>query len=1286
MAVKVIREVVADVVKRGATRAVYAKQHDRNSRFLNVRIQEDGRDIKVDSTAAVVLNVERPDKAENMFFGTVNADGTVQVPLHPWMLTLEGTLLCDISIISQDTDVAKLTTMQFNIYVEAAVVEDGEISEEDEEYSIVVELIAKAGAMSAELNDARTGYDGTVYESVGDAIRGQAQKVKPKSVTPEALDREYVRLEEARVLGTSFYNFLVSHLEEAQEPDKKMFLLSSDNSGVFETIGSGRCVGFYASSNKFNVQNLLTGKQYLVSFNEQEITSVDEINPTTLLPNSIVPELLDRLYVEYLGIPSIRSFAELDGYITSADDLENYKTLYRFGFDSSFPKYGLLGDSVYLGYIADYFENETPKLILINSETFEKWSYVRNSAEVIKIESDDALSQDFIYAGSFHRVSDMMNYNFEKAKTYRLYFAPASGEELETNNYFAEIVYNLTSDEDELLLVPLKPNGKTFFVNLSTGVCDVSYTADQTYEPESENAQSGKAVAEALETRWERIEITVQNYTDLDEVFRRWSDEACIHIINLRPSFDGPLDLDCPESISYGKLIAYVDGSADDKLFMMSLKSGEWWQYTYQSNKIKRVNTPVIDLGTVGIFDELKYHTYRVEDNQHYIIYGVNHLDAIGAFVCVCCKGSNYWYLQGISLDNGRAYRVDMLNEEIVDTTKLKTVNRIPLSGEGNLSFIGKNILYAGLKGKAVSFLGDSITTFEGWIPSDYGVYYTKEKQEASGITDVERTWWRQVLNATGMKLCVNASWTGSSVSSSRTTNSEGLSNDNTYAKMGCSTKRIADLTAGGGRPSEVADGTKPDIIVVMIGINDFGDNVPVGNWAGEALPSEGSFNTFSEPYALMVSKIMTAYPNAELFLCTLPETPGRSNWDDTAGFPVNQNTGVTLKEYNDRIRLIAEVFGCNLIDMHACGINYFNGSKYLYDQLHPNNSGANLLARRAIADITARSIYNYEPVVSNCNIPVLKDVNVGYNSDELTTECLLYSSSEEFEQGECGLPTGNGYDQWRVLTCDIPTGAKSISVHGAAVYNGTGARFNLIAPVALYDNAGKLLSIYDVAAIDYHQVSYVVDVLEFPIPDNATVAKISWRLGNLARLDTNETIVSTETSPIITWQVDDTYDGTLKKDNMPEEIEGQTWYVDVAKYSTMSATAKASSASYSYCHPDAVSACTGVPINALRLAVATAGVMTYGKVSDTAYTILGTLNLTNPSTSLQIYRINEVVLNEGERLWFSKSSDTGNIYYGSNERRTPKARFNTKVSSDNLAPASYSVANLSIDIGYIES
>ena len=159
MPIPVIREVSADVVKRGSTRALYAKQNDLNSRFLDVRIQEDGKDLVIAQDRTVILNVERSDREKASFYGEVNEGGTVRVPLTAWMLELEGTLVCDVSVVStDDTDIAKLTTMSFNIYVEAAVITDEAIVE-TENYSVIVDLLTRTEVASERAIEAAKAAD-----------------------------------------------------------------------------------------------------------------------------------------------------------------------------------------------------------------------------------------------------------------------------------------------------------------------------------------------------------------------------------------------------------------------------------------------------------------------------------------------------------------------------------------------------------------------------------------------------------------------------------------------------------------------------------------------------------------------------------------------------------------------------------------------------------------------------------------------------------------------------------------------------------------------------------------------------------------------------------------------------------------------------------------------------------------------------------------------------------------------------------------------------------------------
>lgn len=60
---------------------------------------------------------------------------------------------------------------------------------------------------------------------------------------------------------------------------------------------------------------------------------------------------------------------------------------------------------------------------------------------------------------------------------------------------------------------------------------------------------------------------------------------------------------------------------------------------------------------------------------------------------------------------------------------------------------------------------GDSYSTFRGYIPEGYAVYYHEaEGQENTDVRKVTETWWHQVISETGLNLIQNNSWSGSTV------------------------------------------------------------------------------------------------------------------------------------------------------------------------------------------------------------------------------------------------------------------------------------------------------------------------------------------------------------------------------------------------------------------------------------------------------------------------------------------------------------------------------------------
>ena len=148
------------------------------------------------------------------------------------------------------------------------------------------------------------------------------------------------------------------------------------------------------------------------------------------------------------------------------------------------------------------------------------------------------------------------------------------------------------------------------------------------------------------------------------------------------------------------------------------------------------------------------------------------------------------------------------------------------------------------------------------------------------------------------------------------------------------------------------------------------------------------------------------------------------------------------------------------------------------------------------------------------------------------------------------------------------------------------------------------------------------------------------------------------------------------------------TWYIDgLAGLANNRAKSITSSASFTYRAEDGYQAkCIGKPINVLRFAVAQEGTFTYGKAGSSAgdlYETLGTLELKNVSYEPQIFTIPEIILNEGERLWFQGVNDTGFFYYGSAVSAVPGCNgFRINVHPDRNENAGNSI--LGIDVGYV--
>lgn len=141
----IIKEIEVDVSQLNRFAAIVAKQYDKQSRFLKVTLLDSGERIKVESASTAVISARREDEVAKTFEGTVNADGTVTVPLTYWMLQLDGTVKCDISIITANKTVLSTTLFELEVQ-EAAAPDDSEI-EKDDDYGILIQLITDVQAI-----------------------------------------------------------------------------------------------------------------------------------------------------------------------------------------------------------------------------------------------------------------------------------------------------------------------------------------------------------------------------------------------------------------------------------------------------------------------------------------------------------------------------------------------------------------------------------------------------------------------------------------------------------------------------------------------------------------------------------------------------------------------------------------------------------------------------------------------------------------------------------------------------------------------------------------------------------------------------------------------------------------------------------------------------------------------------------------------------------------------------------------------------------------------------------
>ena len=204
--------------------------------------------------------------------------------------------------------------------------------------------------------------------------------------------------------------------------------------------------------------------------------------------------------------------------------------------------------------------------------------------------------------------------------------------------------------------------------------------------------------------------------------------------------------------------------------------------------------------------------------------------------------------------------------------------------------------------GKVISILGDSISTFAGYIPvaDGFNLAHKTRYPQDNLLTDVNETWWMQVINQLNAKLGINDSWASTEVYNyiDEEVNS---SSDGTKACM-ASTIRIQNLGSNG----------TPDVILFFGGTNDTTQSRPLGTFDPATAPMEVDltsvkWDTVADAYVAAIMRLQYYYPDAEII----------------AMLPYHRSSQGTAKvnKYNDLFASICDHYGVPYVDLRNCGI-----------------------------------------------------------------------------------------------------------------------------------------------------------------------------------------------------------------------------------------------------------------------------------------------------------------------------------------------------------------------------
>ena len=271
-----------------------------------------------------------------------------------------------------------------------------------------------------------------------------------------------------------------------------------------------------------------------------------------------------------------------------------------------------------------------------------------------------------------------------------------------------------------------------------------------------------------------------------------------------------------------------------------------------------------------------------------------------------------------------RYYEFKKKQDVLISGTNIKTINGQPILGAGDIEISANVNPY---KGKKVLIVGDSITA--------HPISYTKQLFE---LLQPSVGYRRGVY---GSAIADNSSPTISFCER------VDLPADDTESS-----------TADIGMPTEA------DLVILFGGVNDWGTfrNQQLGT-----IEEGVNRKTFYGGLHYVISALRGKYPNAKFVVINLHHINNKENnykeieytvdFDIKQGFTYSKNnTEKTYSDYRTAIKSVAELYGCQVIDLFNVGFSYLleeDYTRYSTDGLHPNEEGGNKIATYIYSQIT---------------------------------------------------------------------------------------------------------------------------------------------------------------------------------------------------------------------------------------------------------------------------------------------------------------------------------------------